>query len=105
MHSTRRRTCLVPVPVVDLPLGATEDRVVGALDLERALSQDAMAAARSLRAAALTSLLLDTSAQPQPGAQRLAEAMGAAYLPLPYADSAAMSQAVRLASAPTAAAR
>jgi magnesium chelatase subunit I len=27
-----------PVPVVDLPLGATEDRIVGALDLERALS-------------------------------------------------------------------
>ncbi|WP_077001894.1 magnesium chelatase ATPase subunit I [Variovorax sp. KK3] len=34
-----RRTQRVPVPVVDLPLGATEDRVVGALDLERALSQ------------------------------------------------------------------
>jgi magnesium chelatase subunit I len=33
------RIHLVPVPVVDLPLGATEDRVVGALDLERALSQ------------------------------------------------------------------
>ncbi len=30
---------LAPVPVVDLPLGATEDRVVGALDLERALTQ------------------------------------------------------------------
>jgi magnesium chelatase subunit I len=29
---------LVPVPVVDLPLGATEDRVVGALDLEKALT-------------------------------------------------------------------
>jgi magnesium chelatase subunit I len=28
----------VPVPVVDLPLGATEDRVVGSLDLERALT-------------------------------------------------------------------
>ena len=27
-----------PVPVVDLPLGATEDRVVGALNLQRALS-------------------------------------------------------------------
>ncbi|MDJ0610584.1 MAG: magnesium chelatase ATPase subunit I [Kiloniellales bacterium] len=27
-----------PVPVVDLPLGATEDRIVGALDLERALT-------------------------------------------------------------------
>jgi magnesium chelatase subunit I len=35
----RPKTELVPVPVVDLPLGATEDRVVGALDLERALSQ------------------------------------------------------------------
>ncbi len=32
-------TRLVPVPVVDLPLGATEDRVVGALDLERALTR------------------------------------------------------------------
>lgn len=28
-----------PVPVVDLPLGASDDRVLGALDLERALSQ------------------------------------------------------------------
>jgi magnesium chelatase subunit I len=28
-----------PVPVVDLPLGATEDRVVGALDLEKALAR------------------------------------------------------------------
>ena len=33
------RTRLVPVPVVDLPLGATEDRVVGSLDLERALAR------------------------------------------------------------------
>ncbi len=33
------KTHLIPVPVVDLPLGATEDRVVGALDLERALTQ------------------------------------------------------------------
>ena len=29
----------MPVPVVDLPLGASEDRVVGALDMERALTQ------------------------------------------------------------------
>ncbi len=34
-----RRSHLAPVPVVDLPLGATEDRVVGALDLERALTR------------------------------------------------------------------
>ena len=33
------KTLSVPVPVVDLPLGATEDRVVGALDLERALAR------------------------------------------------------------------
>ena len=31
-------SALGPIPVVDLPLGATEDRVVGALNLERALS-------------------------------------------------------------------
>ncbi len=35
----RNKTPKVPVPVVDLPPGATEDRVVGALDIERALSQ------------------------------------------------------------------
>ncbi len=35
----RGETETKPVPVVDLPLGATEDRVVGALDLERALTQ------------------------------------------------------------------
>jgi magnesium chelatase subunit I len=32
-----RKSQKTPVPVVDLPLGATEDRVVGTLDLERAL--------------------------------------------------------------------
>ena len=35
---TKLKSQQVPVPVVDLPLGATEDRVVGALDLERALA-------------------------------------------------------------------
>ena len=35
----KTQTRSVPVPVVDLPLGVTEDRVVGALDLERALAQ------------------------------------------------------------------
>jgi len=34
---TERRSRLLPVPVVDLPLGVTEDRVVGALDIEKAL--------------------------------------------------------------------
>jgi magnesium chelatase subunit I len=35
----RFRVRKVPVPVVDLPLGATEDRVIGALDLESALTR------------------------------------------------------------------
>jgi magnesium chelatase subunit I len=37
--ATRRAPTVakVPVPVVDLPLGATEDRIAGSLDLERAL--------------------------------------------------------------------
>ena len=35
----KRATETRPVSVVDLPLGSTEDRIVGALDLEKALSQ------------------------------------------------------------------
>jgi magnesium chelatase subunit I len=35
----RHTAAIAPVPVVDLPLGATEDRVVGALDLEKALTR------------------------------------------------------------------
>ena len=42
----------VPVPVVDLPLGASEDRVVGALDLEKALSQGVKSFAPGLLAQA-----------------------------------------------------
>ena len=38
-RDARNEPDFVPVPVVDMPLGATEDRVVGALDLERALTQ------------------------------------------------------------------
>ncbi|MEO1548841.1 MAG: magnesium chelatase ATPase subunit I [Pseudomonadota bacterium] len=33
-----RKTVTRPTPVIDLPLGATEDRVCGALDLEKALT-------------------------------------------------------------------
>jgi len=40
------------VPVIDLPLGATEDRVVGALDLEQALSQGVKAFSPGLLAQA-----------------------------------------------------
>ena len=36
-HVTGTKTHDIPTPVVDLPLGASEDRVTGALDIERAL--------------------------------------------------------------------
>ena len=62
-------------------------------------ADDAMAAARQLRLAGITALLLDTSPQPQSAAQALATEMGAAYLPLPYAGAQAVSQVVQLANA------
>jgi magnesium chelatase subunit D len=62
--------------------------------------QEALFAARQLRMAALSALLVDTSPQAQPAAQRLAAEMHAAYLPLPYAGAAELSAAVRSRSAP-----
>lgn len=48
----RLRAVNIPVPVVDLPLGATEDRVCGTLDIERALTQGVQAFAPGLLARA-----------------------------------------------------
>ncbi len=56
---------------------------------------DAMTAARQVRAARLAALLVDTSPRPHPASQRLAAAMDARYVPLPYADAAALSRAIR----------
>ena len=38
-HVTSTKITARPTPVIDLPLGVTEDRVVGALDIERALTR------------------------------------------------------------------
>ncbi|WP_405234847.1 magnesium chelatase subunit D [Lentisalinibacter orientalis] len=57
--------------------------------------EDALQAARSLRVAALSTLVIDTSPRARPDARELAEAMAARYLPLPQADAAALSRAVR----------
>jgi magnesium chelatase subunit I len=38
-HVTSTKIIKRPTPVIDLPLGVTEDRVVGALDIERALTR------------------------------------------------------------------
>lgn len=55
---------------------------------------DALMAARGLRGAGLTAILIDTSPQPQPQAAELAAAMGGRYLPLPQADATGVSRAV-----------
>jgi magnesium chelatase subunit D len=56
---------------------------------------DALAMARQLRAARLTTLVVDTSPQPAPAAQRLATELAAHYRALPYAGAAALSAAVK----------
>ena len=67
-------------------------------------AEDVDLAARQYRLAGLSTLLIDTAPQPQPAAQALARTMGAAYLPLPYAGSAALSRAVAQAGQAVAAA-
>lgn len=59
---------------------------------------DAIAAAQQIKNTGLTALLLDTSPQAQALAQALAQAMGAHYLPLPYAGARQLSQAVQAAT-------
>jgi magnesium chelatase subunit D len=56
---------------------------------------DAQVAARMIRAAGLTTIVVDTSPRPQPRVRTLAAELGGRYVPLPYADAAALSQAVR----------
>ena len=53
-------------------------------------AEDAAAAARRILAAALSALLIDIAARPQPEASQLAEKMGARYLHLPRAPAAAI---------------
>ena len=57
--------------------------------------EEALAAAKLVRATRLTALLVDTSPRPNQAAQRLANEMNAHYLPLPYADAASLSRVVR----------
>jgi magnesium chelatase subunit D len=61
-------------------------------------AEEALASARAGRAAQVKALLVDTSPHPQPRARELAQAMGALYLPLPYADAATLSDAVQAAT-------
>lgn len=71
----------------------------GKADRPRA-EQEALVAAGQVRAIGLTALLVDASPRPRPTAERLAARMNATYLPLPYADAAVISRAVRAKSSP-----
>jgi magnesium chelatase subunit D len=59
---------------------------------------DAQSAATALRLMGITALLVDTAQTPQEPAARIAAAMGALYLPLPYADAAGLSRSIRAAT-------
>jgi magnesium chelatase subunit D len=58
-------------------------------------TQDALASARALRVASITSLFLDTAPRPGAQAQRLAAELGARYMALPYLDAAGISEQVQ----------
>jgi magnesium chelatase subunit D len=68
-----------------------------------AAEQDALESARAFRAEGLTAMLVDTSPRPQELAARVAQQLGARYVPLPHADATALSRAVRAGLPPGAA--
>ena len=59
--------------------------------------RDALDAASQFRQSNLSSVLIDTSPRPEPMARRIAEALGARYVPLPVVDARAIAGAVALA--------
>lgn len=59
--------------------------------------QDARDSAHMLRSQGLAAIVLDTSPQPHPMAQQLANDLGALYMPLPRANSSSVSSVVQRA--------
>jgi magnesium chelatase subunit D len=57
--------------------------------------RESAAAARLFRAAGTTAVVVDTSPRPRPQSEQLARDMGARYLPLPYAGSRELSDAIQ----------
>ncbi len=96
LAETLRRSGCAPT-LVFLTDGRANVTRAGAAGRAQA-AQDALAASRRLRAGGVSALVLDTSPRPGAEAGALAQAMGALYVPLPYADAAGLSQAVRAAA-------
>ncbi|MBC7841357.1 MAG: VWA domain-containing protein, partial [Gemmatimonadaceae bacterium] len=59
--------------------------------------RDALDAAAQFRTSNLSAVLIDTSPRPEPMARKIADALGARYVPLPVVDARAIAGAVALA--------
>ncbi len=93
LAEAERRRGRAPVVVV-LTDGRANIARDGSVDRPQA-ADDAAASAAVLKALAIPCLVIDTAPRPDRRAARVADCMGATYLPLPFADAAAVSGAVR----------
>lgn len=87
-----RRRGATPI-VVLLTDGRGNVDLDGVGDRRRA-GEQTLTAARALLRDGTRSVVIDTSARPDPSARALADALGGAYRPLPFADAAKVSRAV-----------
>ncbi len=92
--SRKRGQTPVIVALTDGRANVTRDGLGGRATAE----SEALDTARLFRASGFAALLIDTAPRPQPFSRDLASAMGARYVPLPFADAARMSTAVRQAA-------
>lgn len=91
-----RRRGISPL-VVFLTDGKANIAADGKPGRERA-QNDANTAGRRLRAEGIATILVDTSPRPQVQAEKLAQEMAARYVPMPYANAAAISKAAKMAA-------
>jgi magnesium chelatase subunit D len=89
--SRKRGQTPVIVALTDGRANVTRDGIGGRATAE----SEALEIARLFKLSGIASLLIDTAPRPQPFSRDLALAMGARYVPLPFADAAGMSAAVR----------
>ena len=92
--SRKRGQTPVIVALTDGRANVTRDGLGGRATAE----SEALDTARLFKASGIAALLIDTAPRPQAVSRDLASAMGARYVPLPFADAARMSAAVRQAA-------
>lgn len=92
--SRKRGQTPVIVALTDGRANVSRDGMGGRATAE----SEALDVARLFKASGIAALLIDTAPRPQPFSRDLATAMGARYVPLPFANAARMSAAVRNAA-------